>query len=472
MTTTDLTSAPRPTPPRARRINWFAAFWRWHFYGALIVIPTLLVFAITGLVYLYRAQIDAWLNPGVLTVAVPEGADRLVMSQQQAAVEESYPDREILSMFDGLGERATVFVTALDDGSTQNVYVDPYSATITGSLTDDQLISDVAIRIHANLLAGDVGDRLMEIGASWAIVLTITGVIIFVLGRRPRRAAARRGGGVARLRSAHAIVGLPVGIGILMLVVSGLPWTGVWGAVAQRVAAVGGSSLWGDDAGAESTMAERIERADGSNAPAGWAVGMGPEGTSAGSGERISIDVALAAAADEGAPGPYFVIYPVDETGVFSVMSSQWYDQGNPAEQDVSLERTVHVDQYSGAVAAQYGYDDYSTMAQVVSQGIAIHEGRRFGTVSTILTTLFCLAVIFLCVSAPVMWWQRRGTAAGIAAPRARLPILGNRILLVATIALGVLLPLFGLTLLLVLALDQLVIRRVPRLQRFFGSVT
>ncbi len=36
---------------------------------------------------------------------------------------------------------------------------------------------------------------------------------------------------------------------------------------------------------------------------------------------------------------------------------------------------------------------------------------------------------------------------------------------------LGVFLPLFGLSLLVILALDQLLIRRVPALRSFFGTV-
>lgn len=473
MTTTDAAvrdATPPPQPSRPRKTNWYGAFWRWHFYGAIIVIPTLFVLAVTGMTYLFRGQIDAWMHPGVITVAVPGGGERLPMSVQQDAVTETYPDRSIVSLFDSLGDRSTVFVTTLQDGSTQNVYVDPYRGAVTGSLTNGQLISDVFIRIHGNLLAGDFGDRMMELGASWAIVLTITGFLIFFLGRKPRKAAVQRGQRGARLRSAHALVGLPVGLGILMLVVSGLPWTGLWGSVAQEVASQGGSSLWGADPGAESTMKELIEQTDGAGAPPGWAVGMGPTGQSAGAGARISVDQALAAAEAEGAPGPYYTIYPVDETGVFSVMSSQWYQKGNPAENDVTLEQTVHVDQYSGAVVAQYGYDDYSPLAQVVSQGIAIHEGRRFGPVNTVLSALFCIAVIFLCITGPIMWWRRRGTASGMAAPRARLPLAGNVILLACVVALGIFLPMFGLSVLVILAVDQLLIRRIPAWKRFFTS--
>ena len=44
-------------------------------------------------------------------------------------------------------------------------------------------------------------------------------------------------------------------------------------------------------------------------------------------------------------------------------------------------------------------------------------------------------------------------------------------ILLVAVIALGIFLPLFGLSLLVILALDQLIIRRIPAARKFFGTV-
>jgi uncharacterized iron-regulated membrane protein len=48
------------------------------------------------------------------------------------------------------------------------------------------------------------------------------------------------------------------------------------------------------------------------------------------------------------------------------------------------------------------------------------------------------------------------------------MPIKGTPVLAVGLIALGVFLPLFGLSLLLVLLVDQLVLRRVPRLAGWF----
>ena len=67
------------------------------------------------------------------------------------------------------------------------------------------------------------------------------------------------------------------------------------------------------------------------------------------------------------------------------------------------------------------------------------------------------------------MWWRRRPSRAGsMSAPRGRLPLRSSPPLVIGLVALGVFLPLFGLSVLAVLALDQLVVRRVPALAAWF----
>jgi uncharacterized iron-regulated membrane protein len=67
------------------------------------------------------------------------------------------------------------------------------------------------------------------------------------------------------------------------------------------------------------------------------------------------------------------------------------------------------------------------------------------------------------------MWWRRRPSRAGsMAAPRGLLPLRSSPTLVIGLVALGVFLPLFGLSVLAVLALDQLVVRRVPALTAWF----
>jgi uncharacterized iron-regulated membrane protein len=50
------------------------------------------------------------------------------------------------------------------------------------------------------------------------------------------------------------------------------------------------------------------------------------------------------------------------------------------------------------------------------------------------------------------------------------MPLRATPALVVGLVLLGVLLPFFGISLLLVLALDQLVLRRVPAVGRFFET--
>ncbi len=135
-------------------------------------------------------------------------------------------------------------------------------------------------------------------------------------------------------------------------------------------------------------------------------------------------------------------------------------------------EKTVHVDQFGGTAVSTYGYHDYPKLAQAVTQGIALHEGRRFGVLNFWASLLFCVGVIVLCSTGPLMWWRRRPTGGGLAAPRGKLPIRPTWWVVALLVALGLFLPLFGISLVIVLLLDQLVLRRIPRLRSTFNVTT
>jgi uncharacterized iron-regulated membrane protein len=271
-----------------------------------------------------------------------------------------------------------------------------------------------------------------------------------------------------------------VGVGLLGLVVTGLPWTAFWGGQVQRLVTSAGSSLWSTDPGAISNPTSRLDESlphsHAQDVP--WALGAspvppgGPGEPAAGGPETevsvANVDTAVAVADRAGLRHPMTVALPGEGRGVYSVIGYAFHDP--------SAERTVHVDRFDGEVVATYGYADYPALAQVVAQGIGLHEGRSLGPVSFWTAALFCLAVIVLCVTGPLMWWRRRprrtakGLSPDLGAPRGRLPLRATPALAVGVVCLGILLPFFGGSLLLVLVLDQLVLRRVPRLGRFFGT--
>ena len=463
-------AAPATRLPGTRNRNWFAAFWRWHFYASLLVIPALFVLSLSGLVMLYKAQIDPIFHPGVIVVDVPPGAHRLPLSQQEAAVEAAFPTRTIASLTDGTDGTATIFATAVGDG-LRNVYVNPYTAKVTGDLAPLDLPSNYASAWHKNFTSTAFGGIAMELAACWAIVMAVSGYYLFFKGWKSRRQRTLRKARGARLSTTHAWAGALAGLGILFLVVSGLPWTQVWGSTVQSWAAGHGLSLWGNDPGATSTLGETLAKSDGTTNAPGWAISQDtvPK-TAVGADGKVGVDAAVTAAAATGIPQPYFIAFPEGPTGVYSVLGDQWHDSANPAYTDVSKEAAAHVDQYTGKVITTYAYNDYSPVAQAVSQGIAVHEGRRFGALSSAGSTAFCLAVLFLCASAPVMWWRRRKGQKGIAAPKGRMPVNSSWGLAAVLAVLAVALPVFGISLVIILLIDALVIRRVPALRRILNT--
>jgi Uncharacterized iron-regulated membrane protein len=52
----------RPTP------SFYNLAWRWHFYAGLFVAPFMILLALTGIIYLFKPQLDPLLYDHLLTV--------------------------------------------------------------------------------------------------------------------------------------------------------------------------------------------------------------------------------------------------------------------------------------------------------------------------------------------------------------------------------------------------------------------
>ena len=74
------------------------------------------------------------------------------------------------------------------------MYVDPWTTKVLGDLDPDTTLSGTAIRLHADLMSGVVGDRVMELGTCWALVMALTGYYLFVRGWKARRRSSKATG--------------------------------------------------------------------------------------------------------------------------------------------------------------------------------------------------------------------------------------------------------------------------------------
>ena len=179
-------------------------------------------------------------------------------------------------------------------------------------------------------------------------------------------------------------------------------------------------------------------------------------------GTAANVDTIAALGRSLGYDGRYRVHYPMGETGVWTLSQDSMSNDSH----DPTADRTVHVDRHTGRILADVGFADYSLAAKGMAVGIAFHEGDM-GLWNLVLNTVFCLSMIFMAIGGLVMWWLRRPAKAGrLAAPPlpVDLPLWKGAVFIGLLLSLAF--PLVGLTLLAVLALDLLVLSRIPALKR------
>lgn len=167
----------------------------------------------------------------------------------------------------------------------------------------------------------------------------------------------------------------------------------------------------------------------------------------------IGLDNAVAIFDGLGLYPGYAVALPTTPTGVYS---------GSVYPDDLSRQRVVHLDQYSGKPLIDMSYADYGPLGKTLEFGINVHMGQQFGLANQLILLVVCAGIVVLAVSAGVMWWKRR--------PRGSLGVpplpADKRVLrgLVGLLVLGGLaFPLTGLSLLVMLGLDWLITRRPRR---------
>lgn len=78
--------------------------------------------------------------------------------------------------------------------------------------------------------------------------------------------------------------------------------------------------------------------------------------------------------------------------------------------------------------------------------------GNYFGRANQVVMLIACLGVILLSITGPIMWWKRRPKG-GLGAPRELAPLRLRTMALITT-GLGLVFPLAGASLALVLILD------------------
>lgn len=460
-----MTLAETSAQPKGGVNKLYFAAWRWHFYAGLYVIPFFIMLAVTGLLMLWLAFLDG--RDGERYAVIQLDTPISVSQQAQAAVD-AVADGELKTYIAPRApDLAAVFRVDGADGPIM-VAVDPYTGDVLADYARRQGLYDLADNIHGTLLLGVTGDRMIEIAASLGMVLVATGLYIWwPRGEHSWRRALipTFGRGRSLWKSLHGVVGIWCSIFLLFFLVSGLSWAGVWGEKMMQAWNQFPAEKWGAPL-SDQTHASM----NGGIKEVPWALELTPmpaSGSVAGEAgidpsNPLTLDTVDRFAREIGFTERYQLSLPQGTTGVWTLSHDSMSNDGpNP-----TADRTVHIDAYSGNILADVRYEDYSLFAKFMAVGIALHMGTM-GLWSVLANTVFCLAVIFLSVSAIVLWWKRRpaGVSRLAAPPMPKdMPLWQGAVLV--GLAISMAFPLAGLTLLAVLVLDALLLSRVSMLKR------
>ncbi|MBB3141911.1 PepSY-associated TM helix domain-containing protein [Halomonas organivorans] len=428
----------------------YRAVWRWHFYAGLIVIPFLISLAVTGALYLFHDSIDRWWHADLMTVEAREVATVEASAQRDAAL--AAVDGEAFRYVPPASatQAAEVDVTR-PDGSRVAVFVDPYDGEVTGQMPYRGTVMWLVRSLHSLSYFGTTASMVIEIVGGWAILLVLTGLYLWwPRGRRGGVVTVRgRPGKRVFWRDLHAVTGLFVGGIILFLAVTGMPWSTVWGSKVNELAN-GHNFGYPDGVRVNVPMSEaRLAEREATS----WSLEQAqlPISDVEGAGAAaIGLDRAVATFDGLGLAPGYAVSLPGGPEGVYT---------GSVYPDDLSRQRVVHLDQYSGEALLDMNYADYGPLGRGLEWGINVHLGQQYGLANQLILALACAGIVLLCVSSAVMWWKRRPTGRlGVPpAPADTRPLRGVLALLAIG---GVLFPLVGASLIVMATVDALVRRR------------
>jgi uncharacterized iron-regulated membrane protein len=423
----------------------YRAAWRWHFYAGLFVLPFVLVLSVTGAIYLFKPQIDRWEEGTYRHLGT---TDAVSADAQLAAVEAAYPGAQFNSYRLPAVAGDAALIEIVDGGQVREVFASPQGAVL-GVLDRDTRISETVARIHGTLLLGAWGDRLVELAASWTIVLIVTGLILW--WPRPFRAAGTfwprlslRGRPL--LKDVHRTVGFWISGLVLIMLVSGLPWAGTWGSAFAWV-----RSEFGLVQGVQDWKIGEVRPAEPHHSDMAMPV------TAASQPNSLPLSVFVAKAEAERMAFPVIVVPPHAPQRFGPPNGPVWTVKSEA--QNRPLARQVSFDPETGREVERSGWSDKHVLDRIVNIGVAWHEGQLFGVPNQILGLLTALSLVAISMLGVVMWLKRR-PAGTIGAPPS-MDGAAPRWLLIVLVAGGLLLPLFGLSLILLALVDLCVRRRV-----------
>lgn len=392
-----------------RQLNQW--LWKWHFIAGLIALPFVMVLAVTGGVYLFKDYYEAPKQAHIKHVAVT--SNNAISYDKQlkvaTAVFKKQPDAMLITTE---VNQATAFELGRFSHK-QTLYVNPYTAEVSGKISPKDSQMHTVRKLHGELLMGKFGTTIVELVASWMIVLILTGIYVFwpakTQGVKAFFTIRFRQGKRLLFRDLHAVLGFWGSVLLLITLAGGMPWTDVFGS----------NFKW-------------LQKVTHTGFPKTWN-GRGLQ--SQPSADRISLDAMVALAKAKQLKGVTAIGLPRGVKGVYTVYNTTF---------DLCAQQRFYYDQYTGKQVFHHKWGDVGVLMGGRMWFMAFHQGQ-FGLWNWVLMLGVALLLLFIAVAALVSYIKRKpkgqwGTPKVPTAFKAGYGIFGLIIIL------GIVFPLFGIS--------------------------
>lgn len=412
-------------------------FWKWHVISGLISLPFMLLLCVTGILYLFKEYYNDFVYDEQRFVSVPVSSStfekNITSYDEQLTSVRGFTDGHVVQVVLPLEDHeATAFRLHGKKGDhTRNfVYVDPYTAKVTGQVDQRDTLMYKIRKLHGELLLDKPGSYAIEIAASWFLVLILTGIYVWWPGKRFKQAGLAgfftirtKKGRRIFYRDLHAVGGFWLSVFMLIILAGGMPWTEVFGSQLK----------W-------------VQKQTNTGYPENWnnSRGLSSDQSLNNTGQIVSLDRMVSIAQSQNLEGQLTIKLPMNDEQVFSVMNRSFW---------LRDQRSLHFDQYSGDLIQSYEWSDVGILMEMRQVAMRLHQGE-YGLVNWIIL----LAIVFVFTLA---------TASGLVSyilrkPKGRwgIPSVPESFrvdygLGVLVVFLGIVFPMFGGSVVFILVLER-----------------
>jgi uncharacterized iron-regulated membrane protein len=401
--------------------------WKWHFIAGIISLPFILTLSITGAIYLFNPDIEKEVITKIKTIDNVENKQISYQKQWEIVTKKETKRKPISIVIPTTNLQSTEFVYG-KFGNKNSVFVNPNSGEISGKFSPKDTWMHTVRKIHGELLGGKIGTKIIELVASWMVVLIFTGLYVWW----PIKNWNLKGLFLIRLkegkrifyRDLHAVLGFWISILLLITLAGGLPWTDVFG----------GNFKW-------------VQKVTNTGYPNSWkGIGL----SSKKEGNRISLDKMVTIAKAQNLEGTITIGLPKSPKSTFSISNKSI---------NLANQKMIHFDQYSGKLIKHHNWSDVGFLMRGRMWVMAFHQGE-FGAWNWWI--MFCLAILLATMSfSAIASYLIRKPKNKLGTPKVSSQFKVGKVIIVLLILLAVILPLFGISVLLILLFDSIKKRKL-----------